>query len=195
MPRLPIITVPNPTLRQKSASVDAVTPRVANFIKNLEETLQKKTDPPGVGLSAIQVAEPLRIFTLYLPKNYRKEESPKASTDFVLTTFINPEIIDKSDQYTLGPNPQKPIMEGCLSIPDIYGPVLRHQWIELKYYTLSPAPYTLVEHTIHLFGFAARVAEHEQDHLDGILFTDRSLAQNQPLFEDQDGEFVQIKLG
>ena len=88
-----------------------------------------------------------------------------------------------SKKLTLGPNPQKPILEGCLSIPRIYGPVYRHQWVKLKYKYTSGV--YLVKTTVVKFThFEARVVQHELDHLNGILFPDRSLKDNLPLYQE-----------
>ncbi|OGY15590.1 MAG: peptide deformylase [Candidatus Chisholmbacteria bacterium RIFCSPHIGHO2_01_FULL_48_12] len=174
---LPILQVPNPILRQKSTAVVKIDKKVLQFINRLKQTLIHQDHPKGVGLSAIQVGQPWRIFLTYLP-------SPQNRT---IQVFINPEIVSVSKKLTLGPNPQKPILEGCLSIPRIYGPVYRHQWVKLKYkytsgvYLDSPKVKTVV---VKFTAFPARVIQHELDHLNGILFPDRSLKDNLPLYQE-----------
>jgi len=180
--RLPIITIPHPTLRKKSKPVTQVDKKVLEFIANLEETLQKKTNPQGVGLSAPQVDKLWRIFTTFLPR-----ENP------VIHTFINPVVVDVSKKLTLGPNEKEPYLEGCLSIPKIYGPVLRHQSIKIKFSIIN-YQLSITEKTSVFSGFPARVIQHELDHLDGILFTDRSIQQELPIYEEQRGKLVEIKL-
>lgn len=224
--QLSILTVPNPILRQKSRQVlrSAATSdrrsralitlsvvevqsrdkKVLEFIKNLEETLLKKKNPPGVGLSAPQVGKSWRIFSTLLPK-----DKP------VLQTYINPTIVSASKKLTLGNEKLKaisyklkadrePILEGCLSIPGIYGPVYRHEWVKLEYQllnaksskqnALSVKPYALSKKVSTFSGFPARVLQHELDHLDGILFTDRALQQKLPLYEDRRGKLTEIQL-
>jgi len=87
---LPILQVPNPILRQKSKPVAHIDSKVTGFIKQLESTLVNQNNPKGVGLSAIQVGQPWRIFLTYLP-------SPQNRT---IQVFINPEIVSVSKKLT-----------------------------------------------------------------------------------------------
>jgi len=189
---LKISTVPNPILRQVSQPVKAVNKKLNSFIKDLEKTLINSADPPGVGLSAIQVGKPIRIFSTYLVKSKKIRE---------IKTYINPKIVKTSKKLTLGPDEKsrsasggKPILEGCLSVPRIWGSVLRHQWIKFEFETFDPKTNQLVKQTKKYSSFPARAIQHELDHLDGILFTDHSMKQNQPLYEEKNGELTQIKL-
>lgn len=176
--KLPIITVPNPILRQISKRVQKLDNKTVQFISDLGETLVKKDDPPGVGLSAIQVATPLRVFYTYLPIEYQGEDFPSNTKHLELRVFINPTIVAHSDNVTLGPNPKKPLLEGCLSIPSLYGPVYRYQWVEVEYETIQTPLTTIHQPPVtekrsqRFSGFTSRVIQHEYDHLDGILFTD-----------------------
>ena len=88
---------------------------------------------------------------------------------------------------------KEPYLEGCLSIPKIYGPVLRHQSIKIKFSIIN-YQLSITEKTSVFSGFPARVIQHELDHLDGILFTDRSIQQELPIYEEQRGKLVEIKL-
>jgi len=172
-----IITTPNPLLHQKSKPITQIDKKTLKFIKSLETTLLKTSNPPGVGLSAIQVGKKLRVFSTHLP-------------DQPLQTYINPQIISKSKQITLGGPKDKPFLEGCLSIPNIYGPVKRHQWIKLNWLDTNNQ-----SHTQQFSDFEARVIQHEQDHLDGILFTDHSLKNNLPLYQQSSsGKLTPINL-
>lgn len=176
--KLPIITVPDPVLRQVSKRVQKLDEKSVQFIYDLGETLVKKDDPPGVGLSAIQVANPLRVFYTYLPPKYEGQDFPKDTHQLELTAFINPVIVKHSDTVTLGPNPKKPLLEGCLSIPSLYGPVWRYNWIDIEYDTFRLTDYPInrstkpVKRHERFTGFTSRVIQHEYDHLEGILFTD-----------------------
>lgn len=182
---LPILTVPSQILRTKSQPIAKVDKKVLEFIANLEETLLKKKNPQGVGLSAPQIGKNWRIFSTLLPK-----DKP------VIQTFINPVIVKVSKKLILGNEKHKlratshePILEGCLSIPGIYGPVYRHEWIKLKWLVAS-GQWLVAKFS----GFTARVMQHELDHLDGILFTDRAIAQKLPLYEDKNGKMLEISL-
>lgn len=186
---LPILTIPHPILRRKSTAVAKVDKKTLEFIQNLEETLVKKKNPPGVGLSAPQVGKNWRIFSTYLPKANLSDRTDLKGKHLLLTTFINPVILSASAKLTLGPNKKEPILEGCLSIPKIYGPVFRHQSLRLKW--LSPTGQSL---TATFSGFTARVIQHELDHLDGILFTDRAMKDKLPLFESKNDKLVPISL-
>ena len=171
-----IISVPNTTLRQKAKTVEKVDKKLLLFLDELQRTLAAKDDPKGVGLAAPQVNMLWRIFTTQLPIGNNEDETE-------LRTYINPKIIDKSDELTLGLNKRKPVLEGCLSIPGIYGPVPRHSWIQLEYQVLNGDQ--LETRTEHFKDFAARVAQHELDHLEGILFIDYFLEYDLPLYKDK----------
>ena len=191
---LKILTVPNPTLRKKSKPVKVFDKKLGKFIGELNDALVNKQDPPGVGLSAIQVGKPWRIFSTFLPKD-SNEDRPKSSKRFLLTTFVNPTIVANSKKLTLGPKPKDPILEGCLSIPGIYGPVKRHEWVKLKWQIADlPAQAGGKWHTDKFSGFTARVIQHEMNHLDGILFPDLTLKQKLPLYEERKGKLQRIEL-
>jgi len=180
-----ILTIPNPILRTKSKPVTAIDKKLVDFINDLAQTLDKKRNPEGVGLSAPQVGKNLRIFATRL-KNKQG--------DRILRTYINPTPTRVSPQLTLGPNPDKPFLEGCLSIPELYAPVKRHAWIKLEYFTLDPTTQSLLKHSKRFESFPARVIQHELDHLEGILFTDRAVADNLPIYQDKNGDLVEITL-
>lgn len=197
-PMQKILTAPNPMLREISKPVTTIDKKNLAVIKQVAEIL-KQRKPRGVGLSAIQIGKPLRVFCTFLPPS----GDPDDKQEPVLRTFINPEILKASKEKILGaktasPNQaltsqhQKPILEGCLCIPKVWGPVWRHTWTKVKYLTLNPIPYTLSERNERLSGFSARVFQHELDHLNGILFTDHSLKDKLPLYETKGDELVRI---
>jgi peptide deformylase len=107
--------------------------------------------------------------------------------------FINPKIIDRSDKLVTGINSRSPDLEGCLSIPHLYGPVLRHEWTTFTFQTLDRDNQLTDWHTETFYDFAARVMQHELDHLDGILFTDHILEQGQPLYQQIGEELVEVE--
>jgi len=178
-----IITVPHPKLKQVSHPVTQFDTKLVKFIHQLESTLYNKKNPEGVGLSAPQVASNIRLFCTYLGQNQR-----------FIKTYINPEITAHPPDLTLGPNPDKPILEGCLSIPYIYAPVYRHPWIELAYQTVHPQTLKVTSHTQTFHAFPARVIQHEFDHLNGILFTQRALQNQLPLYQEKDNQLIKLEL-
>lgn len=214
---LPIVTVPNPILRQLSKPVEMVDKKITQFITDLVETLVKKENPSGVGLSAVQVGKLWRIFVLNIPPVYDLKSMDGHLPPSEIKVFINPEIIDESEELSLGPNPKEPVPEGCLSVPALYGPVPRHVWVKVKYQTIKyevrgtrysalrnnlddlnsnqnrkPKTENLIEKIDTFANFYARVVQHEYDHLEGILFTDYTLKTKQELYFDQADRLVKI---
>ncbi len=172
----PILSVPDPLLRVKSVSIDRITPDVQAQIIELIDTMKNAHNPEGVGLSFPQIGFNLRGFVTYLEKRIK--------------VYLNPIILDASEEKTLGGTPDRPTLEGCLSIPWLYGPVWRSKKIKIQ---------ALDEHGIEfvktLTSFPARLAMHEYDHLEGVLFTDYTLKYNLPLYllnHEQD-KFVEIE--
>ncbi len=168
-----IVTVPHEALRKQAETVTTVDTNLVRFIGQLEKTLRKKNNPRGVGLAAPQVATNLAIFTTLLEVSRNKEQQ---------RVFINPTIIDASDELVLGPNDDETSLEGCLSIPGIYGPVPRHSWATFRYDLVKGSE--LVSHTETFTDFSARVMQHELDHLHGILFTDHILKHKLPVYRE-----------
>ena len=171
----PIVHMPHPSLRQPAKSVTEVTPELTKLIANLEETLAKTRNPRGVGLSSPQIDERLAVFSTLLPDD---EQDGKP----VMHSYINPKIIKNSGQKTFGPDPKSPILEGCLSIPLIYGPVPRYSWVELEYQIIDKDHLKTVK--ARFADFSARVIQHEFDHLQGVLFTDYSLQFGLPVYQE-----------
>ena len=163
----------HPVLRQRARPLgrpDLRDPLVQKLIDDMIETMHEYR---GVGLAAPQVHEDLRLFVGLL------EESPGDDSEPI--ALINPEITPLSEEKADG-------REGCLSIPEIYGTVPRYVDIAVKALDRAGKPIEL-----KLKGFPARVAQHETDHLDGVLFLDRmtsmeSLAYSSEYarFHDQD---------
>lgn len=175
---------PNEILRAKSAAV-APDRKLANFIKDLGETLVKHDNPKGVGLSAPQIGKNWNVFVTLLPP-HMDEEGETAD----LRVFINPTIIGVSDEMTLGDDEKEPLLEGCLSIPNIYGPVPRHRWVELEFDVMRGDAFVKQQEKFN--DFFARVIQHEYDHLRGVLFTDYSLKHDLPLYELRGKKMVEI---
>lgn len=171
-----IIEIPHETLRKVAKPVTKVDKKFIKLVSDLEETLERKRNPRGVGLAAPQINTSLRLFCLNLDG---------------ITTYINPEITKTSSNKTFGPDKKEPIMEGCLSMPQLYGPVPRWEWIEAKFQILEDKK--LVEKTQKFTDFEARVFQHELDHLDGILFTDYALEYDIPVYKEyKKDEFEEV---
>lgn len=162
-----IIQVPHKTLRKIAQPVERVDENLLNLVKGLETTLKKKKNPRGVGLAAPQINTSLRLFTLNVSS---------------LQTIINPEIIKTSQKKSFGPDPKDPYMEGCLSIPELYGPVPRWEWVEAEFQILKDGK--LVSQKARFDAFHARVFQHELDHLNGVLFTDYALEFDLPVYRE-----------
>ncbi len=149
---LDIILEGDPRLRQKATRIRAVDDALRRLAADMHETMLAA---PGVGLAAPQVGITRRLIVVHVPENYDEEGTPETTL-----TLVNPEIV-KSQGRVVG-------QEGCLSIPGWVGDVPRYEAITVKGTDLNNRDVRL-----KLRGYAARVVQHEIDHLDGILFTDR----------------------
>lgn len=184
---LPIITVPHPSLRQIATPVTEITPAVTKFVTQLLETLDKKRNPAGVGLAAPQVDQLWRMFVTKVGPTGRER-----AREVFLRLFVNPVIVKHSPELTLGPDPKQPALEGCLSMPGLYGPVPRWEWVELEFSELVGSNLKMRRERFE--DFAARVVQHEYDHLDGKLFTDYAAEYELPVYqENKHGELIEIE--
>ena len=144
----PILTVPDPVLKQVSVAVEVVDDALRAL---MDDMLQTMYAAPGIGLAAIQVGEPLRVIVMDLA---REGEPPQPRY------FINPEITWESEQLAVRE-------EGCLSVPEIYDEVERPAEVGLKYLNYQGE---VVEEDAE--GLLAVCIQHEMDHLNGVLFID-----------------------
>lgn len=161
----PIILTPNPVLTLPTKPVTVFDHNLKKILAEMKEALISAKDPIGVGLAATQIGYPLQIFAIKPRENSR------------ITFFINPKIINESDQSIDIPKQNTPL-EGCLSIPNTWGVVKRKKEITLNYQDQNDKQFTKT-----FTGFASIVIQHELDHLNGILFTKRVLEQQGKLFE------------
>ncbi|MBK96177.1 MAG: peptide deformylase [Planctomycetaceae bacterium] len=143
-----IITHPHPTLKYKSRPVVRINAELKAIVAEMFELMY---EAKGVGLAANQVNLPLRLFVAN-PSGVRGE-----GEDLV---FINP-VISKGTGNEVAD-------EGCLSLPGIYGPVNRSKSIHVEAFGIDGSSISM-----DLDDFLARVVQHETDHLDGVMFTDR----------------------
>lgn len=171
-----IISAPHPSLRTVASEVKMVDKKLTQFIKDLELTLKNKDNPKGVGLAAPQVDKRLRVFATQFSNNDNFDDASTLKIDY----YINPNITKHSGKQTFGEDKKNPQLEGCLSIPKIYGPVPRWEWVELNYFVIEDGE--LKEKTQRFDQFEARVIQHETDHLNGILFTDYLLEYDLPVY-------------
>ena len=175
-----ILTTPHPFLKHVAKPVKSWDKKTQKQVEQMIEILKKTTDPKGVGLAATQVGLDKRLFILL------DDSSQKTKI------FVNPKISLASKKMLSSVYKKKKDrwLEGCLSIPKIWGFVDRHFSITLEYQTpsLELGAWNL-KHCEEIYSdvFSAYV-QHEIDHLDGILFTDRIREQNgQILRETEDG--------
>jgi peptide deformylase len=150
---LPVVVYGDPILRKIAKPVDRNFENLDQFIKNMWETMYHAD---GVGLAAPQVGKSVRL--IVIDATVMAEEEPNLS-DFK-KTFINPVILERSGEKVS-------FNEGCLSLPTIREDVDRLSKVKVRY-----TDEKWIEHEEEYVGFAARVFQHEYDHLDGILFTD-----------------------
>lgn len=147
-----IITLPDKRLRRVSKPVEKVTPAIRKLADDMFETMY---DAPGIGLAAIQVAEPVRLITMDLAK---KDED--GETRHRPRVFINPEILSSSEELSV-------YEEGCLSIPDYYEEIERPSRVRVRFSDLDGQV-----HEEDAEGLFATCIQHEIDHLNGVLFID-----------------------
>lgn len=176
MKTTPIVRAPHQSLRTKAEPITHIDAKIRQNLESLGFTLKHTTNPQGVGLAAPQINKSLQVFATQL-------EHPRTG-DLEIRLFLNPKITDQADKLVLGVNPRQPDLEGCLSIPYLYGPVNRPEWITITWQEMTDSEELSQWHTETFFDFPARVIQHELDHLHGILFTDHSLKQNQPLYRE-----------
>ena len=154
-----IVTVPEPVLRRKAQKVSSFGSDLQKLIDDMIETMR---DAPGVGLAAPQVNVPQRVIVVEFGETEEEEEEQEQKIPPKLFAVVNPEITRFSTETELGP-------EGCLSIPGFLGEVNRSLNVTVKGLNRHGKPVK-----IKAEGWLARIFQHEIDHLDGVLFTDRA---------------------
>lgn len=174
---LKIVSVPHKVLSAPTSDVAKIDEKIKSLVYDMEETLISQSDPQGVGLAANQVGLGLSIFLM--------KKGPTADT----RVFINPKILKLVDGHAKekGSRRKNDKLEGCLSIPRIWGPVKRPSKVYLQYQDLTGNMYKK-----WFVGFEAVIIQHEMDHLKGIVFTNRVIEQNGVLFEEKNGELKRM---
>lgn len=169
-----IVTAPNPVLSETAKPYvfqqsDTFLPAL---LKEMEEALLAASDPKGVGLAAPQIGKLLSIFMA------------KPTEKAKISVFINPKIVDSensnSPKLPNRPKSKKRVkkLEGCLSLPNIWGEVKRSPAVALSYFDQNGR-----KKTKKFSGFMSTIVQHEVDHLNGILFPKRVLEQKGKLYK------------
>lgn len=158
---LPIIAYGDPVLKKKAKEIPEDYPKLKELIENMWETMYGAY---GVGLAAPQVGLPIRIFmvdTSPFAEDEDLNEDEKKELEGLKKVFINPVVLEEiGNEWAFN--------EGCLSIPEIREDVFRKPEITIEYYDED-----FNKHNETYKGLAARVIQHEYDHVEGILFTDK----------------------
>ncbi len=161
---LPIYSCFHPILKEKTEDIENITPEIIQLAKDMIEAMHVAD---GIGLAANQVGKSLSLVTI---NTAAVSDAKVKYKDLVL---INPIITDFSDE-------EISYKEGCLSVPTIHELVDRPIAVTVKYYDLAGK-----EHTIEDDDIFARVAQHELDHLQGIIFTERLSAMKKALIKSK----------
>jgi peptide deformylase len=161
---LQVVKYGHPALRKKGAKVHTITPEIKKLIADMFETMY---DARGIGLAAQQVGEALQVTVIDVreasterPSTLELNGQPADPNEFMPLVLINPEITPVG-QPVAGP-------EGCLSFPEIYADITRPETVDVVALDKDGKPIKF-----RCGGLLARAAQHETDHLNGILFIDR----------------------
>jgi peptide deformylase len=158
-----IVTLPDPVLRRKARPITRFDKDLQTLINDMVETMR---DAPGVGLAAPQIGLSERLIVVEYYE--REEDEEKEDAPKKVWAVINPEIVKASEEMLMG-------VEGCLSIPGVVGEVQRHAEVHVRGLNRHGKPLK-----IKARGWLARIFQHEIDHLNGVLFTDRAVRVWQP---------------
>ena len=158
---LPILAYGDPILRKKGKKITKDFPELEEFIDNMFETMYSAF---GIGLAAPQLGLSICLFIVDASSFEDDDEISEEERNFLSTfkqVFINPKMLDESgDEWSFN--------EGCLSIPEIREDVFRKKNIKIEFYDEK-----FNKHVKEFNGIAARIIQHEFDHINGILFTDK----------------------
>jgi len=153
-----IVTLPEAVLRRKARAVTTFDKKFQILVDDMIETMR---EAPGVGLAAPQVGISERLIVVEYFENEEAEEAEEEAKKKVWV-MVNPEIVKTSEEKVMG-------VEGCLSVPNLVGEVERHLAIQVKGLNRRGQPMR-----VKAQGWLARIFQHELDHLDGVVFTDRA---------------------
>ena len=158
---LPIIAYGHPVLKRKAEVINKDYPKLLELINNRFETMYNAN---GVGIAAPQIGLSIRLFivdTNPFSEDETLSDEERSQLKSFKKIFINPEILDQNgDEWSFE--------EGCLSIPNIRESIFRQESIKVQYFDEN-----FTQHIESYDGLLARVIQHEHDHIEGILFTDK----------------------
>lgn len=158
---LPIIAYGDPILRKVGSTITKDYPDLDTLLANMQDTMKNAR---GVGLAAQQIGKAIRLFLVDTSPFAEDDELDEEEREFLKSfkkVFINAKILkEEGDKWLFN--------EGCLSIPNINEDVSREETITIEYQDEN-----FKKHTETVSGLAARVIQHEYDHIEGILFTDK----------------------
>lgn len=158
---LPIVAYGDPVLRKETEEITKDYPKLDAVIENMFETMYEAR---GIGLAAPQVNLPIRLFIVDATPFDDDEDLSEEEQNFLASfkrVFINARIVEESgDEWAFN--------EGCLSIPDVREDVFRQPEIVIEYQDEN-----FKKHKETFKGIVARIIQHEYDHIEGILFTDK----------------------
>ncbi|MEZ4803709.1 MAG: peptide deformylase [Gelidibacter sp.] len=179
---LPIVAYGDAVLRKKGDDISKDYPKLEELIANMYDTMYGAF---GVGLAAPQIGLPIRLFLVDTSPfadddDFTPEEQEELKN--FKRTFINAKILEESgDEWAFN--------EGCLSIPDVREDVFRKPNITIQYLDEN-----FVTHTEKFDGLIARVIQHEYDHIEGVLFTDKLSALKKRLIKSRLGNISKGKI-
>lgn len=173
--KLPVYLYGHPVLRQMGEDITPDYPDLQQLISDMWETMYHSD---GIGLAAPQIGRAIRLFVI--DADPLGEDFPECKG--FKRVFINARIVERSEELSVE-------SEGCLSIPAIHERVERPSSITIEY--LDEA---FVEHRETYSGFAARVIQHEYDHIDGVLFIDHISSMRKQLIRTKLGNIMQGKV-
>ena len=154
---LPIYAYGTEVLRKETEEIEKDYPDLKKIIENMFETMYAAS---GVGLAAPQIGISIRLFIVDASPFAEDEEGANQELEGFKKVFVNPIIVSEEGE-------EWAFAEGCLSIPDLREDVFRQEKIKIEYYDEK-----FKFHQETYDGFAARILQHEYDHLEGVLFTD-----------------------
>lgn len=187
-----IVHTPADILHLRAEPVTHFDSKLKKIVSEMITTLNRQKNPEGVGLAAPQVGISKQIFIV-------KPESKSVPSVFVNAKIVTSDEVRGASKKQNNSKPEtrnskqsktsKIQLEGCLSIPKIWGEVTRPQQVNLAWQDENGD-----KHEAEFNGFEAVVIQHEIDHLNGVLFTSHVIAQKQPLYREENGELIEFEI-
>ncbi|MFD3166491.1 peptide deformylase [Herpetosiphon sp. NSE202] len=184
-----VLQIEDPTdavvLRAKAKRITSFDQSLAGLVDDMIETMREAR---GVGIAAPQVGVSRRVVVIEEPAQYEEDEETGERTEIapaVLYVMVNPEIVKASEETHM-------LQEGCLSMPGRYTKVPRNKWVTIKYYDLKGREQRL-RHIPAEDYKVGHIAQHEFDHLDGIMFTDRMTEESKLVDYRKESESARLK--